>query len=102
MGFDVTILNLALPSMAEDLHADNAQLQWFVTVYTPVLAAGIFSAARAALGLGAALLMPTRSSWRSSRSPPGCPNRSGSAAGRVTGSESAARGSELAADHRMA
>jgi hypothetical protein len=28
VGFDVTILNLALPSMAEDLHADNAQLQW--------------------------------------------------------------------------
>ncbi|GAA2275757.1 hypothetical protein GCM10010149_18310 [Nonomuraea roseoviolacea subsp. roseoviolacea] len=25
VGFDVTILNLALPSMAEDLHADNAR-----------------------------------------------------------------------------
>ncbi|TMR29728.1 DHA2 family efflux MFS transporter permease subunit [Nonomuraea zeae] len=97
VGFDVTILNLALPSMAEDLHADNAQLQWFVTVYTLVLAAGmipagmlgdrlgrrktllaalvvfgvssllaayapssgIFIAARALLGLGAALIMPT-------------------------------------------
>ncbi|MEV4116546.1 MFS transporter [Nonomuraea sp. NPDC049695] len=97
VGFDVTILNLALPSMAEDLHADNAQLQWFITVYTLVLAAGmipagmagdrfgrkktllaallifgasslaaayapstgIFIAARAALGLGAALIMPT-------------------------------------------
>ncbi|WP_431921877.1 MFS transporter [Nonomuraea jabiensis] len=97
VGFDVTILNLALPSMAEDLHADNAQLRWFVTVYTLVLAAGmipagmagdrfghkrtllvalvivgvsslvaayapstgIFIAARAVLGLGAGLLMPT-------------------------------------------
>ncbi|MEO3876493.1 MFS transporter [Nonomuraea sp. B12E4] len=97
VGFDVTILNLALPSMAEDLHADNAQLQWFVTVYTLVFAAGmipagvlgdrfgrkrtllvalavfgisslaaayapstgIFIAARALLGLGAALIMPT-------------------------------------------
>ncbi|GAA2208969.1 DHA2 family efflux MFS transporter permease subunit [Nonomuraea monospora] len=97
VGFDVTILNLALPSMAEDLHAGNAQLQWFVTVYTLVLAAGmipagmagdrfgrkrtllaalvifgvsslaaayapstgVFIAARAALGLGAALIMPT-------------------------------------------
>ncbi|MET7466639.1 MFS transporter, partial [Nonomuraea sp. NPDC005501] len=97
VGFDVTILNLALPSMAEDLHADNVQLQWFVTVYTLVLAAGmipagmlgdrlgrkrtllvalvifgagslaaayapstgIFIAARAVLGLGAALIMPT-------------------------------------------
>ncbi|SPL88516.1 Integral membrane protein [[Actinomadura] parvosata subsp. kistnae] len=97
VGFDVTILNLALPSMAADLHAGNAELQWFVTVYTLVLAAGmipagmlgdrfgrrrillvalavfgisslaaayapttgIFIAARAALGLGAALIMPT-------------------------------------------
>ncbi|MGW0803459.1 DHA2 family efflux MFS transporter permease subunit [Nonomuraea sp. NPDC002799] len=97
VGFDVTILNLALPSMARDLHADNAQLQWFATVYTLVLAAGmipagmlgdrlgrkrtllvalvifgvssltaayapstgIFIAARAVLGLGAALIMPT-------------------------------------------
>ncbi|MEU7857996.1 DHA2 family efflux MFS transporter permease subunit [Nonomuraea sp. NPDC049141] len=97
VGFDVTILNLALPSMAKDLHADNAQLQWFVIVYTLVLAAGmipagmlgdrfgrkktllvalvifgisslaaayapstgIFIAARAVLGLGAALIMPT-------------------------------------------
>ncbi|SEH03014.1 drug resistance transporter, EmrB/QacA subfamily [Nonomuraea solani] len=97
VGFDVTILNLALPSMARDLHADNAQLQWFVTVYTLVLAAGmipagmigdrlgrkktllialvifgvsslaaayapstgVFIAARAVLGLGAALIMPT-------------------------------------------
>ncbi|MEU0567292.1 MFS transporter [Nonomuraea sp. NPDC005983] len=97
VGFDVTILNLALPSMAEDLRADNAQLQWFVTVYTLVFAAGmipagvlgdrfgrkrtllvaltifgisslaaayapstgIFIVARAVLGLGAALIMPT-------------------------------------------
>lgn len=97
VGFDVTILNLALPSMASDLHASNAELQWFVIVYTLVLAAGMipagmlgdrfgrkktlmialvifgisslaaayapssgaFIAARAALGLGAALMMPT-------------------------------------------
>jgi EmrB/QacA subfamily drug resistance transporter len=97
VGFDATILNLALPTMAAELHAGNAQLQWFVAVYTLVLAAGmipagmigdrfgrkktllaalavfgisslaaayasssgIFIAARAVLGLGAALMMPT-------------------------------------------
>jgi len=97
VGFDATILNLALPTMAGDLHADNTQLQWFVTVYTLVLAAGMipagmlgdrlgrkktllgalaifgisslaaayapsagmFIASRAALGLGAALMLPT-------------------------------------------
>ncbi|TCC28904.1 DHA2 family efflux MFS transporter permease subunit [Kribbella speibonae] len=97
VGFDATILNLALPTMAKDLNAGNAQLQWFVTVYTLVLAAGmipagmigdrlgrkktmlaalaifgisslaaayapsseLFIAARAVLGLGAALMMPT-------------------------------------------
>ncbi|MFK4089459.1 MFS transporter [Kribbella sp. NPDC020789] len=97
IGFDATILNLALPTMAADLDAGNAQLQWFVAVYTLVLAAGmipagmigdrlgrkktllaalaifgisslaaayapstgVFIAARAVLGLGAALMMPT-------------------------------------------
>ncbi|MFI0737530.1 MFS transporter [Streptomyces sp. NPDC021100] len=97
VGFDVTILSLALPAMADDLGAGNAQLQWFVTSYTLVFAAGMipagvlgdrhgrkktllaalvifglaslacacstssgmFIAARAVLGLGAALIMPT-------------------------------------------
>ncbi|MBZ4320921.1 DHA2 family efflux MFS transporter permease subunit [Streptomyces sp. SCA2-4] len=97
VGFDVTILSLALPAMADDLGADNVRLQWFVTSYTLVFAAGMipagvlgdrygrkkvllaalvifglaslacaystssgtFIAARAALGLGAALIMPT-------------------------------------------
>ncbi|MBB5079254.1 MFS transporter [Nonomuraea endophytica] len=97
VGFDVTILNLALPSMATELGAGNAELQWFVTVYTLVFAAGmipagvlgdrygrkktllaalvifgisslaaayapsagVFIGARAVLGLGAALIMPT-------------------------------------------
>ncbi|MGW4790983.1 hypothetical protein ACWEPC_01025 [Nonomuraea sp. NPDC004297] len=44
MGFDVTILNLALPRMAEESHAGNAQLPGFVTVYTLVLAAGMIPA----------------------------------------------------------
>ncbi|GAA2804818.1 MFS transporter [Kribbella solani] len=44
VGFDATILNLALPTMAEDLNAGNSQLQWFVAVYTLVLAAGMIPA----------------------------------------------------------
>ncbi|MFC8129720.1 DHA2 family efflux MFS transporter permease subunit [Streptomyces sp. NPDC057302] len=97
VGFDVTILSLALPAMADDMNANNVELQWFVTSYTLVFAAGMipagmlgdrfgrkkvlltalvifgvaslacaystdsgtFIAARAVLGLGAALIMPT-------------------------------------------
>jgi EmrB/QacA subfamily drug resistance transporter len=97
VGFDVTILNMALPAMAADLDASTLDLQWFVTAYTLVFAAGMipagmlgdrygrrklmvaalvvfgaaslacayassaaaFIGARAMLGLGAALIMPT-------------------------------------------
>ncbi|HEX6473376.1 MAG TPA: DHA2 family efflux MFS transporter permease subunit [Streptosporangiaceae bacterium] len=97
VGFDVTILSLALPAMATDLHASTVQLQWFVSAYTLVFAAGlipagmlgdrygrkrlllaalllfgassvgaayspnagVFVAARAVLGLGAAIILPT-------------------------------------------
>ncbi|HEY7484852.1 MAG TPA: DHA2 family efflux MFS transporter permease subunit [Streptosporangiaceae bacterium] len=96
VGFDVTILSLALPALATDLHASTAELQWFVSAYTLVFAAGMipagmlgdrygrkrlmlialvifglsslaaayapssgaFIAARAVLGLGAAILLP--------------------------------------------
>ncbi|MGW7433179.1 DHA2 family efflux MFS transporter permease subunit [Streptomyces sp. NPDC054861] len=97
VGFDVTILSLALPAMADDMGANNVELQWFVSSYTLVFAAGMipagmlgdrfgrkkvllaalvifgvsslacafatsagaFIGARALLGLGAALIMPT-------------------------------------------
>ncbi|MBB6672064.1 DHA2 family efflux MFS transporter permease subunit [Cohnella nanjingensis] len=96
VGLDLTVLNLALPTLATDLHATNGELQWFADAYNLVLAAALlpagllgdrfgrkkmlllalvlFGAAslacayadsaagliagRAALGLGAALLMP--------------------------------------------
>jgi EmrB/QacA subfamily drug resistance transporter len=96
VGLDLTVLNLALPTLATDLHASNAQLQWFIDAYTLALAAmllpagllgdrfgrkklllgalGVFGiaslacayatsagaliAARAALGLGGAFLIP--------------------------------------------
>jgi MFS transporter, DHA2 family, multidrug resistance protein len=44
VGFDVTILSLALPAMATDLHASTVELQWFVSAYTLVFAAGLIPA----------------------------------------------------------
>jgi EmrB/QacA subfamily drug resistance transporter len=95
-GLDSTVLTVALPTLARDLHASTSQLQWFSGAYTLVLAAvllpagaagdrvgrkrlllaglvifaaasvwcaycgsaGALIAARAALGLGAAVMMP--------------------------------------------
>jgi MFS transporter, DHA2 family, multidrug resistance protein len=96
VGLDLTVLNLALPTLATNLHASTGDLQWFVDAYSLVLAAtllpagllgdrigrkkmlvaalvlfGIASAAcaysrssgelvaaRAVLGLGAAVILP--------------------------------------------
>ncbi|WP_127534480.1 DHA2 family efflux MFS transporter permease subunit [Paenibacillus kobensis] len=96
VGLDMTVLNLAMPVLAEELHATTSQLQWFANAYNLVLAAALLPAgmlgdrfgskkvlltalvlfggasmacayandastliaARAVLGLGAALLMP--------------------------------------------
>src|SRR4051812_50167090 len=41
VGFDVTILSLALPALATGLHASTSQLQWFVSSYTLVFAAAM-------------------------------------------------------------
>lgn len=97
ISVDATIVNVALPTLARELDADNAQLQWIVDAYTLVmsgllLSAGSLSdrygrrgwlncglalfaitsalaaqsnsadqliAARAAMGVGAALIFPT-------------------------------------------
>jgi EmrB/QacA subfamily drug resistance transporter len=96
VGLDLTVLNVALPVLAADLHASTGQLQWFADGYNVVLAAALLPAgvlgdrfgrkrllvgalvlfaaasvacayagspgqligARAALGLGAAFLLP--------------------------------------------
>jgi DHA2 family multidrug resistance protein-like MFS transporter len=96
VGLDLTVLNLALPTLGTDLHASNSDLQWFVDSYSLVLAAtllpagllgdrigrkktlvpalvlfglaslacayshssGELIAARAVLGLGAAVILP--------------------------------------------
>src|SRR5690606_25960368 len=39
LGFDLTILNVALPTMAAELRASTGQLQWIVDAYIVVLAA---------------------------------------------------------------
>src|SRR5690348_14177157 len=39
IGLDTTVLVVALPTMALDLHANTAALQWFTTAYTLALAA---------------------------------------------------------------
>src|SRR5262249_10655882 len=89
VGLDLTVLNVALPTLATDLHASTGQLQWFADGYNLTLAAAVLPAGmlgdrfgrkrlplgrlppvsgasaageliagRAALGLGAAFLMP--------------------------------------------
>ncbi|MCL2780527.1 MAG: MFS transporter [Actinomycetia bacterium] len=39
VGLDLTVLNLALPKLAADLHASNSDLQWISDAYSLVLAA---------------------------------------------------------------
>jgi MFS transporter, DHA2 family, multidrug resistance protein len=41
VGLDGTVLSVALPTLATDLHASTADLQWFVSGYTLVLAAAL-------------------------------------------------------------
>ncbi|MEV0793925.1 DHA2 family efflux MFS transporter permease subunit [Kribbella sp. NPDC050459] len=38
IGLDLTVLNVALPTLATDLEASTSQLQWFANAYTLVLA----------------------------------------------------------------
>ena len=38
VGLDVTVVNIALPSIGQDLHADISDLQWTVAAYSVVLA----------------------------------------------------------------
>ena len=44
VGLDVTVLSLALPTLAGSLHATESQLQWFVTAYTLALTAAMLPA----------------------------------------------------------
>jgi EmrB/QacA subfamily drug resistance transporter len=44
IGLDMTVLTVALPTLAVDLHANTSSLQWFTTSYTLALAALIVPA----------------------------------------------------------
>jgi len=44
VGIDGTVISLALPTLATDLHASNADLQWFVAAYSLVFAAALLPA----------------------------------------------------------
>ncbi|WCD91413.1 Antiseptic resistance protein (plasmid) [Streptomyces xanthophaeus] len=44
IGFDLTILNVALPTMARDIGADTGELQWIVDSYAVVYAAAMLPA----------------------------------------------------------
>ncbi|MFJ2957388.1 MFS transporter [Streptomyces sp. NPDC087270] len=44
LSFDMTILNVALPSMAGQIHAGTGDLQWIVDSYTVVFAAAMLPA----------------------------------------------------------
>jgi DHA2 family multidrug resistance protein-like MFS transporter len=46
VGLDLTVLNLALPTIATQLHASTSDLQWFSDAYSLVLAAAILPAGR--------------------------------------------------------
>jgi MFS transporter, DHA2 family, multidrug resistance protein len=68
VGLDLTVLNLALPTLATALHASTTQLQWIVDSYSLVLAAMLLPAGllgdrfgRKRLLLGALLLFAAAS-----------------------------------------
>src|SRR6516225_12191402 len=44
VGLDLTVLNLALPTIATDLHASTGDLQWISVAYSLVLAAAMLPA----------------------------------------------------------
>lgn len=44
VGLDTTVLSVALPTLARDLHASTGDLQWFTTAYLLVLAAVLLPA----------------------------------------------------------
>ena len=44
VGLDNTILNVALPTLVEDLHATASQQQWIVDAYTLVFASLLLTA----------------------------------------------------------
>src|SRR6516165_2590577 len=44
INLDITIVNVALPSLVRELHASNSELQWIVDAYSLVFAALVLAA----------------------------------------------------------
>src|SRR5882672_12095223 len=44
INLDITIVNVALPTLVRELHASNSQLQWIVDAYNLVFAALLLAA----------------------------------------------------------
>jgi MFS transporter, DHA2 family, multidrug resistance protein len=70
IGLDSTVLNVALPTMAIDLHASTSQLQWFADAYLLVMAALLLPAGllgdkygRKKLTIGALTVFGAGSMW---------------------------------------
>src|SRR5262245_56637632 len=78
-GIDTTVLSLALPTLATDLHASTAQLQWFIDAYLLILGAmmlpagllgdrfgrkRLLMAALALFGLGSLACAYASSAWQ--------------------------------------
>jgi MFS transporter, DHA2 family, multidrug resistance protein len=70
VGLDMTVLNVALPDIAADLHASTSQLQWFADSYLLVLAAVLLPAGmlgdrlgRKGLTIAALLVFAAGSLW---------------------------------------
>src|ERR1700737_3563730 len=70
VGLDSTVLTVALPTLARDLHASTSDLQWFSSAYTLALAAVLLPAGalgdrygRKGLLLGALLAFGGASAW---------------------------------------
>ena len=70
VGLDMTVLNVALPTIAVDLHASSSQLQWFVDAYTLVMSAMLLPAGmlgdrygRKRLTLGSLVVFGAGSLW---------------------------------------
>ena len=54
ISVDNTILNVAIPTLARDLHASGSQLQWIVDSYVLVFAGLLLTAGRSATSSAAA------------------------------------------------
>ena len=72
---DVTIVNVALPSIRRDLHASATQLEWVVSGYMLAFAAALIIAGNLGDRFGRKRALPVRaprcSGWPAW--PPGCP-----------------------------